>query len=103
MLVRIVVLIIALYLNTLAIAQINHVEPLNWWVGMKDPQVQLMVNGNEVGSMVPQLTYPGVTIKGYTKGNNKNYLFIDLIISKTAKPGNLIFRFYQNGKRAVTL
>jgi glycosidase len=90
--------VIALCFGQLGFSQINHVEPLNWWVGMKDPQVQLLVNGVDIGVTVPQISYPGVTIKGFTKGDSKNYLFIDLLISKTAKPGTLIIRFTQNGK-----
>ena len=90
--------VIALCFGQLGFSQINHVEPLNWWVGMKDPQVQLLVNGVDIGETVPQISYPGVTIKGFTKGDSKNYLFIDLLISKTAKPGTLIIRFTLDGK-----
>jgi glycosidase len=69
--------VIALCFGQLGFSQIKHVEPLNWWVGMKDPQVQLLVNGDDIGETVPQISYPGVTIKGFTKGDSKNYLFID--------------------------
>lgn len=98
MYIRSVLLLFAFCLDIVAVAQIQHVEPLNWWIGMKNPQVQLLVNGSGVGNMTPQLSYPGVTIKGFTKGNSKNYLFIDLVISQTAKPGNLILHFNENGK-----
>ena len=98
---RIAIFLIAACYNFQVIAQIQHIEPLNWWVGMTNPELQLLVNGNEIGTMVPQLSYPGVTIKRYAKGDSKNYLFIDLIISNTAKPGNLIIRFNQNGKERL--
>ena len=42
---------------------INRIEPTNWYVGMKNPTVQLMVYGQgirDVGSVTTD--YPGVTI-----------------------------------------
>lgn len=83
-------------------AQINHVEPLNWWVGMKNPNLQLMINGNAIGETTPFINYPGVLIKKSTKGDSKNYLFLDLIIAKNTKPGNLLINFKKQGKTVYT-
>ena len=80
------------------IAQINHAEPLNWWTGMKNPSLQLLINGNDVGETTPSINYPGVTIKKINKADSKNYLFIDLLIDKKAKPGILNISFTKNGK-----
>jgi len=85
-----------------SICQINHVEPLNWFVGMKNPKLQLLINGNGIGEATPQINYPGVTIKKVSKADSKNYLFIDLIIAKTAKPGTFPIRFIKNGKTVET-
>jgi glycosidase len=81
-----------------SIAQINHVEPLNWWVGMKNPNLQLLINGNDIGETIPFINYPGVSIKKIHKADSKNYLFIDLLIDKNAKPGMLHISFTKNGK-----
>ncbi len=77
-----------------ASGQINHVEPLNWWIGMKNPKLQLLVNGPGIGETTPQINYPGVKIQKVTPGESRNYLFIDLLIEKTAKPGtmNILFK-----------
>jgi hypothetical protein len=48
-------LLLAHFICTNAIAQIKHVEPLNWWVGMKNPNLQLLINGNDVGETTPSL------------------------------------------------
>ena len=53
---------------TIANAQINHVEPLNWWVGMKNQTLQILINGNYVGATSPQINYAGVTIKNKKGG-----------------------------------
>ncbi|MFZ4544554.1 MAG: glycoside hydrolase family 13 protein [Saprospiraceae bacterium] len=79
-------------------AQIQHVEPLNWWVGMKNPIVQLLVNGKDVGETTPFIKYPGVSIVKATKGDSKNYLFIDLKIANTTIPGTFTIEFKKGGK-----
>jgi glycosidase len=84
-------------------AQIRHVEPLNWWIGMKNPNVQIMIYGNEIGLTTPSINYPGVTIKKVNKADNKNYLFIDLSISPATKPGNLPIQFIRDGKKMESI
>ena len=79
-------------------AQIHHVEPLNWWVGMKNPSLQLLIHGTDIGETTPQISYPGVVIKKVTKGDSRNYLFLDLVIDKTARPGSMGISFRKGGK-----
>lgn len=80
------------------VAQIHHVEPLNWWVGMKNPNLQLLIHGTDIGETTPQISYPGVVIKKFTKGDSRNYLFLDLVIDKTARPGSMGISFRKGGK-----
>lgn len=87
---------------TTAVTQINHVEPLNWWVGMKNPNLQLLINGNNIGETTPVINYPGVTIKKVSKGDSKNYLFIDILIAKTAKPGIVGISFKKGAKEVYS-
>ena len=83
-------------------AQIQHLEPLNWWVGMKNPSLQLLINGNGIGETTPVINYTGITVKKVTKGDSKNYLFIDLLIKKNTKPGKLIISFKKENKTVYT-
>ncbi len=83
-------------------AQINHVEPLNWWVGMKNPALQLLINGTNIGETTPSINYPGVTIQKIHKADSKNYIFLDLLISKTTKPGSFTITFKKNNKTVET-
>lgn len=83
-------------------AQINHVEPLNWFVGMKNPNLQLLINGNGIGETVPAINYPGVAIKKVSKADSKNYLFVDLEIAKTTKPGTFVITFKKENKTVYT-
>jgi glycosidase len=80
------------------IAQILHVEPLNWWVGMKNPNLQLLIHGNDIGSTNPSINYAGISIKKVSKASSKNYLFIDLLIAKNTKPGTCTIEFKKDNK-----
>ena len=82
----------------LAQTSIQHVEPLNWWVGMNDPNLQLLIHGNNLGETTPVIKYPGVSIQKSHKADSKNYLFLDLQIRKNTKPGTFTISFYKNGK-----
>jgi len=79
-----------------AVAQVpalERIEPMNWWVGMKNPKLQLIVHGNKIGERSVKLSYPGVKLVKVNKVENPNYLFLDLEISPSAKPGvfNILF------------
>lgn len=77
-------------LNTLA-AGLQHVEPPNWWVGMRDTSLQLMLHGPGIADARPTLApYPGVTLKASHRATSPNYLFIDLDIGPAARPGELV-------------
>jgi glycosidase len=83
-------------------AQSLRVEPMHWWVGMKNPSLQLMVHAAGVGETVPSFNYPGVTIKKIHKADSKNYLFIDLVVAKNARPGRVFIQFKKDGKAVYT-
>jgi glycosidase len=70
------------------------VYPTNWWVGMKNPKLQLMFHGRNAGNNMQMLPYPGVTIKSITRSKNRHYTFVDLVIAPNTKPGKLKFAFY---------
>ncbi|PUA28497.1 MAG: alpha-amlyase [Cellvibrio sp. 79] len=77
--------------------KIQHLEPANWWVGMKYDQVELMVHGENIGSTLPAIDYPGVTIARTEKADNPNYLFVTIDIAESARPGKFPIRFLLDG------
>lgn len=71
-------------------AQTTAVYPTNWWPGMKWNKVQLMLHdttGLASDKMSVQLSYPGIKLLKVNKVENGNYLFLDIEVSPTAKPG----------------
>jgi glycosidase len=95
------VISLAFSLSTFAL-NIDRVEPLFWWIGMKNPAVQLMVHGPNIALSQVSLNYPGVSIETVTRSTNPNYLFIDLKISPEAKAGKLPIQFIVSKKETLT-
>ncbi|MEI9810066.1 MAG: cyclomaltodextrinase N-terminal domain-containing protein [Bacteroidota bacterium] len=91
-----------LLFSVLVFAQELRVEPMNWWVGMKNQELQLLVHADEIGETVPSINYAGVVIKRIHQADSKNYLFIDLFVSKTTKPGTFPILFKKAGKTSFT-
>src|SRR6056297_3882238 len=52
--------------------QIDRVEPGNWWVGFENPEVQLLIYGDDIRSARASVDYPGVTIEKTTLVENPN-------------------------------
>lgn len=64
------------------------VYPTHWWVGMKNPNLQLMVHGEqELSKGKISVSHPGLLVKAVHQPENKHYLFVDLQISSTVRPG----------------
>lgn len=82
---------------------IQRINPTNWWVGMKNPNLQILVYGKNIGTANVNLKpYSGVKLKKTQTVENPNYIFVDLDISKIAKPGNLQLIF-DNGAESSTI
>jgi hypothetical protein len=78
---------------------LERVEPMSWWVGMSNPNLQLVVHGNNIAGRNVYLSYPGVKLKAVHKVENSNYLFIDLQIFSSAVPGTFPIKFTKAGEK----
>ena len=65
----------------------DRVEPPFWWVGMKDPMLQVLVYKKDIGNCSATVNYPGVVVKAVHKVQNPNYLFIDLMVGAGTQAG----------------
>lgn len=82
--------------------QIDRVEPLHWWVGMDNPELQIMLYGDNIGQLSPKIEYEGVKIKRIQKVENDNYLFIYLNISHNTQPGSFYISLVNNGEQELS-
>jgi glycosidase len=69
--------------------QIARIEPLFWWTGMSNPQVQILIYGTDISQNKIIVNYPGVKLQKTEVVDNANYLFITLDIDKSAEAGQL--------------
>ena len=53
---------------------LDHVEPANWWVGMKHHQVQVLLHGPQIAKY--SVNVQGLNVLGVVKTENPNYLFV---------------------------
>ena len=76
---------------------ISRIDPTDWYVGMKDPSLQLMVYGKDVKN-VKQVTtdYAGVKVDSIVRLDSPNYLLVYLNL-QGAKAGQMTLNF--DGKK----
>lgn len=75
-------------------AQVEKVEPPNWWTGMNHQELQLLVYGNDIADDQVSFSYPGVQLISVERVGNPNYLFINLKITKNTEPGTFSIDFH---------
>ena len=74
-------------------SMITRIDPTDWYVGLKNPSVQLMVYGPGIRDVDDVTTdYPGVVIDSLVRLDSPNYLLIYINV-KSAQPGTMKLRF----------
>jgi neopullulanase len=91
----VIILTFSLYAEDIIL---KRVEPLNWWAGMKSPDLQLMIYGENISLADVALNYPGVQLVSVSQVQNPNYLFIDLKLAEDVQPGSFEILFQKNGE-----
>lgn len=84
-----------------AAMKIDKIEPLDWYVGMKDASLQLMVYGKDIRNADVSTDYSGVRIDSLVRLDSPNYLLVYMDLSG-AQPGDMTLRFSgKDGKKTV--
>ncbi len=91
------IIALAFFLNTFS-QKLDRVEPMFWWVGMKSPELQLMIYGEKISETDVAIKYPGVELISVTKVQNPNYLFLDLRLAENVQPGTFEIQFTKGSK-----
>ena len=69
---------------------IQRLDPTNWWVGMRNPDLQLMIYGKDIKGSTVTINYAGVKIQSVQEVENPNYLFVNITIAPDTKAGQLM-------------
>ena len=80
-----------------AAVKIDRIEPTDWYVGLKDASLQLMVYGKDIKTAEVTTDYPGVKIDSLVRLDSPNYLLVYMDV-KDAQPGTMTLLF-QQGKQ----
>ena len=97
-------LILTLLLTTIMMSaatkvKVTRIDPTDWFVGLKDASLQLMVYGPGIREAKVTTDYPGVRIDSLVQLDSPNYLLIYLHLNG-AKAGQMMLNF-EVGKKTV--
>lgn len=82
--------------------QIDHVAPPFWWVGMENPNLQIMVHGDNISKFNVSTKHKGVKVKEVHRLDNPNYLFVDLTIDDRKAEADTLVLLFKKGKELFT-
>ena len=88
---------VVLLMSAAAKVKVTRIDPTDWYVGLKNPTLQLMVYGPNVRDAEVSLDYPNVQIDSIARLDSPNYLLIYLNL-KGAKAGEMTLKI---GKQKV--
>ncbi len=79
-----------------AAVKVDRIDPANWFVGIKNTSLQLMVYGENIRQADVTTDYDGVKIDSIVRLDSPNYLLVYLNL-EGVKPGEMTLNF-KNGK-----
>ena len=99
---RSITLLILLHilLSANAKVKITRIDPTDWYVGMKDPTLQLMVYGEGIRDAQVSTDYPNARIDSLVRLDSPNYLLVYMNL-QGAQPGEMKLQFSLNGQRTT--
>jgi len=81
---------------------VDRIDPTDWFVGLKNPQVQLMVYGKNIAAVKNVTTdYPGVRIDSVVRLDSPNYLLVYMNL-RNAQAGTMTLKFNLEKRKALT-
>lgn len=75
-----------------AATKVDRIDPADWFAGMKDTSLQLMVYGENIGAADVTTDYVGATIDSIVRLDSPNYLLVYLNLDGAA-PGEMTLTF----------
>ena len=63
--------------------EVKTVDPAFWWAGMKNPELQVMIYGDNIAGSDVSISSPDITVKEKVRLENPNYLILYLDLSKS--------------------
>ncbi len=96
-----IVLFSVFYTFMINAQEIKKIEPPNWWVGMNNPKLQLMVYGKNIADKSIEISDKNIILENLSKADNPNYVFINLDLSNIKKSQKFDILFKGNSKDLI--
>lgn len=90
------ILALGITLAIQASPRVDRAEPLHWWVGMNNPELQVLLYGEDLGGLRAQVDHPGVRVKHSLSVANPDYLFVYLDIAPTTQAGTISIELHDS-------
>lgn len=82
-------------------ATIDKVAPISWWAGMKNPELQILLHGENIASSEVTLSGSQVILKDIVKQESPNYLI--LYVDLTDAEAQTFEIHLKQGKKTTTI
>ncbi|MDO9595702.1 MAG: glycoside hydrolase family 13 protein [Lutibacter sp.] len=92
------ILLLLILGSSLYAQKIDRIEPPFWYVGMNQNQLELLIYGKDISQFTVSIDNKNIQILDIKKTENRNYLFLNLDLSKAAS-GKFNINFSKKGKR----
>jgi glycosidase len=86
----------ALHINSAV--KIDRIDPTDWYAGMNDPTLQLMIYGKDIGDAEVTTDYPNAAVDSIVRLDSPDYLLVYMNL-KGAKAGVMKLNFSLKGKK----
>jgi neopullulanase len=96
------ILLLLCFISVQALAQ-TAIYPPNWFVGLKDTSLQLIINQQDIGINTSSFTTdnPNITVTHFAPTKHKDYILVELKLSQKLAAGIVSFKL--KGKKNQTL
>lgn len=94
------IVLLLFFTSTQLFSQIDKVEPPFWYVGMHNPELQIMFYGKKIAENTVSVSN-NIVIKNVQKTENPNYIFVT-IDTKNSPAQDVVFSFSKNKKVSFT-
>jgi len=96
-----IIKVVILLFSISIFSQVEKIEPPFWWSNMKNPELQLVVYGNNIAKYDVSIS-DNIKIINIRKTENPNYQFIT-VSTENINPGNINITLSEKGKKIQTL
>lgn len=84
------------------VMRVDEVHPLNWWSGMKNPELQILLHGQNIGACEVTLSSTDVRLVRIERPENSNYLIL-YVDTRDAKPQTFNINLRGESKKPLTI